>query len=143
MAANPPPLILVACNDPSIRSLLIQALALEGYVVRAGGYLDEIERLTRSLRPDLLLFDVTQCGGATGWDAAVTTTCWRICTTPETTHIPMIVLAEDLDASPPVPRLPVRSYLGKPFDLADLFRLVSMWVGARVETGDDAGRHMH
>lgn len=132
------PSILIVCDDSAVRALLRTALALEGHDVLAFGDATATPDVARDWRPDLVVLDVRECGGATGWDAECAAACWRLRTDPATRRIPVLLLggvpAHDENTVGPVagpgPLLPVAARLPKPFDLAELYRAVAALTAA-------------
>ena len=85
-AAPDGPTILVAEDSVEQRELYASILRNEGYVVLEAGDGDAAVEITRRMRPDLVLMDVTM-PGTSGWNAMR-----LLKDDPETLSIPIIVI---------------------------------------------------
>jgi CheY-like chemotaxis protein len=117
-------LILVVDDDPGIVGFLELALADEGYQVRAAvNGRDGLTRIAEG-RPDLILLDMNM----PGMDG------WQFCAElrqrgPELSSIPIVVMTAARDASLRSREVGAQGFLGKPFDLDQLFRTISGLLG--------------
>ncbi|HVK14542.1 MAG TPA: HD domain-containing phosphohydrolase [Gemmataceae bacterium] len=82
----PPPRVLVADDDLSIRALLRQVLEMEGYRVELAGNGSEALALAEGRAPDLILLDVDM-PGLGGYDV-----CARLKAAPATRLVPVLIL---------------------------------------------------
>lgn len=104
--------ILVADDDPSVRSMLELVLGLEGFeVVTAVDGADALRRVSEFV-PDVLILDVMM-PGATGHEVAR-----RLRTIPRLTDIPIIFCSAltSTDDTWAGWQLGAHSYVAKPFD---------------------------
>jgi CheY-like chemotaxis protein len=118
--------LLIVDDDPMILEVTEMSLELAGWsVVSANDGHEALEKAAAE-RPDAILMDVMM----PGMDGP--TTCERLSATPETAHIPVILLTAKVQ---PFERrrwedLPVAGVLAKPFDplrLADDVRALLGW----------------
>jgi CheY-like chemotaxis protein len=119
------PTIAVVEANPALREMLCEFFEAEGYVVYP--YADSGAIAAASRRPSVVVMD--------GWlrtrDEAQQLY-EQLTRNPNTAHIPVIVLAEDIGptTSEPSPYERVAAELGKPFDLDDLLAVVDRSLGA-------------
>jgi len=113
--------ILVVDDDAAIRDLVTTALDDEGYTVSVcadGAAL----RQPQARQADLILLDLTlleRAGGAT---------VERLRADRPTAHIPLIGFSARHDGAALAARMQLDDLLPKPFDLDDLYALVTRWV---------------
>jgi CheY-like chemotaxis protein len=115
------PLILIADDEPHVRTLLRQELESAGYAILEAPDGHEALRLARDKRPDLIILDVLM-PGLDGFDVT------RILKNDaDTAGIPIMILSiiEDKDKGY---RLGVDSYLTKPVEAEQLLATVSTLV---------------
>lgn len=113
-------LILVVDDDPGIVGFLQLALADEGYHVRAAGNGREALASVADHRPDLILLDMNM-PVMDGWEF---TSQLRQCG-PELRSIPIVVMTAARDAATRSREIGAQGYLGKPFDLDQLFHTIA------------------
>ncbi|MDA8219396.1 MAG: response regulator [Dehalococcoidales bacterium] len=124
------PVIMVVDDDEAIRALLAGVLDAEGYrAVEAKDGLEAIELLQRE-RPDLILLDL-KLPRLTGREVLR----W-LRHTPGGEELAVLVLSANAPRELGGP--PVRGFLAKPFDIADLLRSVDVVLG--LASGQDAGK---
>jgi CheY-like chemotaxis protein len=113
-------LILVVDDDPGIVGFLELALTDEGYRVRAAVNGSEALVRVSEGRPDLILLDMNM----PGMDG------WEFCSElrgrgPDFSSIPIVVMTAARDASVRSREVGAQGFLGKPFDLDQLFRTIA------------------
>ncbi len=129
-AASPPPLILVADDDPHIVRLVELYLTKAGYRVAAAEDGDETLRKVRDLRPDLLVLDIMMPGP----DGLEITRSLR-----RSSELPIIMLTartSDVDRIAGL-QFGADDYVTKPFNPLELVARVQA-VLRRVRTGGPA-----
>jgi CheY-like chemotaxis protein len=118
--------ILVADDDPQIVAILSRQLGRLGYhVIEAG---DGVQALTlaRAAHPDLILLDVLM-PEKSGWEVAR-----EVRQDPELRHIAIVVLTAIGHAvSEATSPLFADAFLDKPFEFADLERVIAQALAAR------------
>ena len=112
------PRILVVDDDTSIRSFVEMALDSVGYAVSTAGNGAEALAVTTQVQPDLILLDM-RMPIMDGWTFAEQ---YRQQAGP---HAPIVVITAATDAGERAAEIDADGFLGKPFDLDDLLRLVS------------------
>jgi urea transport system substrate-binding protein len=112
------PRILVVDDDTSIRSFVEMALDSVGYAVSTAGNGSEALDVTNQLQPDLILLDM-RMPVMDGWTFAKK---YRQQAGP---HAPIVVITAATDAGQRAAEIDADGFLGKPFDLDDLLKLVS------------------
>jgi urea transport system substrate-binding protein len=115
------PRILVVDDDTSIRSFVEMALDSEGYAVSTANNGAQALAVTGEVQPDLILLDM-RMPVMDGWTFART---YRQRAGP---HAPIVVITAATDAGERAAEIQADGFLGKPFDLDDLLRLVSRYV---------------
>jgi CheY-like chemotaxis protein len=125
--------VLVVDDDEVIRLLIAANLTLEGFdVTTAVDGQDCLEKVS-AIAPDVITLDAMM-PRLDGWETAR-----RLRKRPDTTHIKLVLItAHDLAANPAQHRhARADAYLAKPFDPAELIRLVRELAGI---TGPTAAR---
>ena len=120
--------ILIVDDDPELLDFLRTALALEGYGVQTAE--DGVEALGRidDEPPALVLLDL-QLPRMTGWDV-----CWRM--RRRGLEAPVVFMTADPYARGDVRPWGANGYLGKPFDIEQVFETVQRFLA---ESSDDEG----
>jgi CheY-like chemotaxis protein len=120
-------LILVVEDDPQVARLI--ALVLQRHGWKSETVADGQTALVRAkeLKPEMIFADLT-IKGMNG-DAL----CSTLKSDPSTRSIPYIVLSGDRDIAQKARDCGADDYMGKPFEFADLIRLVDKY--ARAESG--------
>ncbi|MDA1195254.1 MAG: response regulator [Planctomycetota bacterium] len=104
-------LVLVADDEPTVRLLMVETLALDAHKVEAVGTESEAVLLHASLSPDLMLLDASMgAGGATSILERIDRA--------EGVGCPVIVVTGDVSLATPHPR--VVAVIQKPFSLQTL-----------------------
>ena len=112
--------ILVVDDDTSIRSFVEMALDSVGYAVSTAANGAEALGVTDQLQPDLILLDM-RMPVMDGWTFAEK---YRQQAGP---HAPIVVITAATDAGQRAAEIEADGFLGKPFDLDDLLKLVSRY----------------
>ena len=117
--------ILVVDDDPDILDALVEILEAEGYQAdRARNGQEALERLHES-RPTLILLDLMM-PVMDGWEFAQ-----KLKEEPgELAQTPVVVLSADRNVSAKAGELGAVGHLAKPFELADLLKMVRKIVPA-------------
>jgi len=111
---------LVVDDDPGIVGFLELALEDEGYRVRAAVNGREALSRVSEGRPDLILLDMNM-PGMNGWEF-----CSELRERgPDFSSIPIVVMTAARDASLRSREVGAQGFLGKPFDLDQLFRTIA------------------
>lgn len=112
--------ILVADDDPPVRSALTRLLRSEGLEVLETGDGDDALRLSREERPDLVLLDVMM-PGRNGFDV-----CAELKADPHTALMPVVMLTGLTDVEDRVKGIEAGAddFLSKPFDRLELLARV-------------------
>ena len=114
------PRILVVDDDTSIRSFVEMALDSVGYAVSTAGNGAEALTVTNEVQPELILLDM-RMPIMDGWTFAEK---YREQAGP---HAPIVVITAATDAGQRAAEIDADGFLGKPFDLDDLLKLVSRY----------------
>jgi CheY-like chemotaxis protein len=120
--------ILVVDDDESIRDFVLIALSDEGYEVKgASNGLKALEIVSQNHQPDLILLDVRMpvMRGKEFAEAYLKLT---------VKHAPIIVLTAALDAASVASAIPNVGHLAKPFDLDDLYAVVTKHLANKTNT---------
>ncbi|HUP59761.1 MAG TPA: response regulator [Thermoanaerobaculia bacterium] len=118
-------LILVVEDDPQVArliSLVLQRHGHESLVVADGN--SALAR-AKEARPAMIIADLTIRG--MGGEQL----CSTLKATPETRDIPYVILSGDLDLAEKARVCGADDYMGKPFEFADLIRLVDKYARAQ------------
>ena len=118
------PRVLVVEDDESIRQFIELALVDDGYEVALAEDGAKALALAPRFRPDVVLLDL-RMPGIDGWRFADR---YRDGPGP---HAPILVLTAARDAATSAAEIRADAYLAKPFELADLLRLLRDLVGRR------------
>jgi two-component system chemotaxis response regulator CheY len=119
-------LILIVDDDPGIVGFLQLALSDEGYGVGTAANGREALVKIGERRPDLILLDMNM-PVMDGWEF-----CERLRERgPAQGGIPIIVMTAARDASKRSREVGAQGYLGKPFDLDQLFQIVASLLPAQ------------
>lgn len=110
--------ILVVDDDPSIRDLIAMALADQGYDVASAPHGAAALEIVGHMQPSMILLDM-RMPVMDGWEFA------RVYRDQPGPHAPIIVLTAARDAGQRAAEITADGFLGKPFDLDDLFSLVA------------------
>jgi urea transport system substrate-binding protein len=114
------PRILVVDDDTSIRSFVEMALDSVGYAVSTAGNGSEALEVTDQVQPDLILLDM-RMPVMDGWTFA------KKYRQQDGPHAPIVVITAATDAGQRAAEIEADGFLGKPFDLDDLLKLVSRY----------------
>lgn len=115
--------ILVVDDDESIRQFIELALTDDGYEVACAPEGSSALEMVARWPPSLILLDMRMpC--MDGWRFAQS---YRETPGP---HAPIVVLTAARDAAAYASEIEADGYLAKPFDLAELMRLVAHFAGA-------------
>jgi two-component system phosphate regulon response regulator PhoB len=117
-----PKKVLVIEDDKDIRDTIIYALNEEQYEVIASEDA-KILKSIKDINPDIILLD----NWLSDWksDANGQQICRDIKTNPETNHIPVIIVSAVSNIKEVADAGLADGYLRKPFELTDLFAIVS------------------
>ena len=116
--------VLVVEDDPHMRELVEEILLDEGYQVRtAQDGQAALEEVAREL-PGMILLDM-RMPRMNGWEFA------REFRGRYGHGAPIVVLTAAADAGQRAAEIEAEGYLGKPFELDDLIRVVERFLGAR------------
>ena len=117
-------MILVVEDDPQVARLI--ALVLQRHGQKSEIVADGQTALDRvkELRPSLIFADLT----IRGMNGAML--CNTLKADPATRGIPYIVISGDRDIAQKAEQCGADDYMGKPFEFADLVRLVDKYAGA-------------
>ena len=120
-------MILIVEDDPQVAQLI--ALVLKRHGLTSEIVSDGRSALARAkdLRPALIFADLSLKG--MGGDVL----CTALKSQPETAEIPYVVLSGDRDIAQKARSCGADDYMGKPFEFADLIRLVDKY--GRTESG--------
>ena len=113
--------VLVVDDDESIRAVVELALSDGGYEVAEAADGAAALTLIDKTAPDLILLDM-QMPTMDGWAFA------QVYHQRPGPHAPVIVLTAALDAAARAAEIQAEGYLGKPFELADLYACVKQYV---------------
>jgi CheY-like chemotaxis protein len=105
-------------DDDGIRDMVDIVLSAAGYEVLTASDGAAALQVVGSVRPDLLLLDM-RMPVMDGWELARQ---YRALPGP---HAPIVVMTAARDAAQWAAEVDANGYLGKPFDVAELLRLVS------------------
>ncbi|MGH2352107.1 MAG: response regulator [Chloroflexota bacterium] len=108
--------ILVVDDDPSIRNVLSEILAMEGYRVETAANGAEALRALERTRPSLVLLDM-RMPVLNGWDFARALSHRGV-------KLPIVVMTAAQDAGRWAAEIGADAYLPKPFELLDLLDTV-------------------
>ena len=114
--------MLVVDDDPDIRELLFTALEDEGFEVVPAGNGQEALAIIKTFRPDVIVLDLMM-PVMDGWTFA------HAYHERPGPHAPIVVLTAARDAEARAVQIRADGYLGKPFDMDDLLRLVAHHTG--------------
>ena len=114
--------ILLVDDDESIRQFIHMALSDDGYEVATACDGAAALELIPTWSPSLILLDM-RMPGLDGWAFSE-----RYRKTPKP-HVPVVVLTAARDAAESASQIEADGFLAKPFDLADLIRIVGRFVG--------------
>ena len=109
--------VLLIDDDPNIRELVPEALAMEGHEVRCAAHGAAALKLLESFTPDLILLDM-RMPVMDGWQFAAA---YRIRPGP---RAPVFVFSAARNANEWAAQIGADGVLGKPFDLEDLYHMV-------------------
>jgi PAS domain S-box-containing protein len=109
--------VLVVDDDAVIRDMVLEALNDEGYGGRAAANGAEALQMVRELRPAVILLDM-RMPVMDGWEFA------RAYQSLPEPKAPIVVMTAASDAGGRAEEIGAGAWLGKPFDLADLFEVV-------------------
>jgi DNA-binding response OmpR family regulator len=115
---QPKPFILLVEDDDYLRKVIATNLDARGYMtLEADSFSQAVEQL--SIKPQLIILDIG-LPDATGWDVAS----WA-----ETVSVsaPMIVISASEPDNKQMERFKPMSFLGKPFNIGQLMKLVEMY----------------
>lgn len=117
-------MILIVEDDPQVARLIALVLKRNGHECEIVS--DGKKALTRAkeLKPSIILADLTIKG--MGGEAL----CNALKSQAETKPIPYIVISGDRDIAQKARNCGADDYMGKPFEFADLIRLVEKYAGA-------------
>jgi CheY-like chemotaxis protein len=117
-------LILIVEDDPQVARLI--ALVMQRHGRKSETVADGASALNRAmeLRPDIIFADLS-LKGMGGEDL-----CSALKAQPETRDIPYIVLSGDRDIAEKARHCGADDFMGKPFEFADLVRLVDKYARA-------------
>jgi CheY-like chemotaxis protein len=118
--------VLVVDDDEVIRRLIAANLTLEGFdVATAADGQDCLEKVP-AIAPDVITLDAMM-PRLDGWETAR-----RLRKCPDTSHIKLVLISARDQAADPAPHKHVRAdaYLAKPFDPAEMIRVVRELAGA-------------
>ena len=110
--------ILVVDDDASIRDLIAMALVGQGYEVEAAPHGAAALEIVGHTQPSMILLDM-RMPVMDGWEFA------RVYRGQPGPHAPIIVLTAARDAGQRAAEISADGFLGKPFDLDDLFVVVA------------------
>ena len=116
------PRALVVDDDESIRQFIEMALADDGFDVALAEDGKSALAATGRFKPDVILLDM-RMPGVDGWRFA---DAYRAEPGP---HAPILVLTAARDAAQTAAEIRADAYLAKPFDLAELLRLLNGLIG--------------
>ena len=117
-------MILVVEDDPQVARLIALVLQRRGEKVDVVADGTAALERARTMRPELILADLT----IKGMDGE--TLCSSLKQFPETSAIPYVILSGDRDIAQKARHCGADDYLGKPFEFADLLRLVDKYAKA-------------
>ena len=126
--------VLVVDDDEVIRRLIAANLTLEGFdVATAADGQDCLEKVS-AIAPDVITLDVMM-PRLDGWETAR-----RLRKRPDTTHVKLVLItAHDLAANPAQHRhTRADAYLAKPFEPAELIRVVRELAGTTGATAQES-----
>lgn len=116
------PRVLVVDDDESIRQFIEMALGDDGYEVALAEEGADGLVASERFKPDVILLDM-RMPGVDGWHFAEA---YRAGPGP---HAPILVLTAARDAAEYAAEIGADAYLAKPFELAELLRLLNGLVG--------------
>ena len=119
--------MLVVEDDAAIRSMIVEALKLEGYSPSAVADTTEALAHIRRRRPDLIITDY-HLPGADGLELL------RVLQAEGFGDVPALVISADVRP----PDLPVTSFIPKPFELEAILRAVRRVLGRREDSDQQA-----
>jgi DNA-binding response OmpR family regulator len=121
MAGKKPHTVLVADDDPEILALIARRLAKKGYTVLEAQDGPEALEVARAKLPDAIVLDVMM-PGKNGWEV-----CRELRSDPGTKGIGILILTAIGEKMNEMnsPLFGADAYLDKPFEFADLDRLVN------------------
>jgi len=111
--------LLVVEDDPSLREALVAGLIDAGYEVEAAPECEAALTLLGQHPPDAIVLDMMM-DGTNGWTLLAAKS-----RDPSLATIPVVVTSGSKPARPP---RGVVAWLQKPFDLAELIRVLKPWV---------------
>jgi CheY-like chemotaxis protein len=114
--------ILVVEDDDGIRDLVDIVLSSAGYEVLTASDGEAALQIVGSVQPDLVLLDM-RMPVMDGWELARR---YRQLPGP---HAPIVVMTAARDAAARAAEIHANGYLGKPFDVHELLRLVGYHTG--------------
>ena len=114
--------ILVVDDDPSIRSIVVEILAMEGYPVGSAANGAEALKIVEHKRPSLVLLDM-RMPVLDGWGFAQALDQRAI-------KLRILVMTAAQDARRWAEEIGAEGYLSKPFDVPDLIDVVERAVRA-------------
>ncbi len=109
--------VLVVDDDESIRELVEMALTSEGHQVTTAPHGAAALEAIAASPPDVILLDM-KMPVMDGWEFA------RIYRQAPGQHAPIVVVTAAQDAASRAAEVAADGHLPKPFDLADLFRVI-------------------
>lgn len=133
-AADARPRVLVVDDDQGILSTVRDALVGEGYEVDTAASGEDALRLVERRRPDLIMLDVNM-PEVDGWHVLARL---RAAAGQQT---PVVVMTAGFEAQDQALASGAQGYLGKPFELDDLFAAVGAHAGLPMEGSHEVTRH--
>jgi CheY-like chemotaxis protein len=118
--------VLVVDDDPTIRETLEFAFLTEGYEVQAAANGQEALLAARTLQPNVIFLDLYM-PVMDGWTFA---TAYREQPGPRAA---LVVMSATVDARGAAEEFGAMAYVGKPFDLDEMFALAEQAVTSTVE----------
>lgn len=116
------PRVLVVDDDESIRQFIEMALGDDGFEVALAEEGADALAAAERFKPDVILLDM-RMPGVDGWRFAEA---YRAGPGP---HAPILVLTAARDAAEYAAEIRADAYLAKPFELAELLRLMKRLIG--------------
>jgi CheY-like chemotaxis protein len=114
--------VLIVDDDDSIRDFIKLALADDGYEVATANNGEDALSVAASFAPSVILLDI-RMPGMDGWKFS------RAYHKTPPPHASIVVLTAARDPEASARKIKASAYLGKPFDLSDLMRLVARYTG--------------
>lgn len=123
-------MILVVEDDPQVARLISLVLQRSGFESKTVADGQSALDAARELRPEMIFADLTIKG--MGGEQL----CSALKALPETRDIPYIILSGDRDISEKAKVCGADDFMGKPFEFADLVRLVTKYARAQSAKAD-------